>query len=228
MSLYLAVELCVLAIPLALSFDKKVAYYRYWNLILPSIIMTGIIFVTIDVCFTSRGTWGFNPDYHSDIMIAGLPLEELLFFLIIPYSSLFIHFVFISYFPVTIIRSDITKFISFGLVALMIASAIIFHGRIYTFFYSLLTATVILLAMFAGVRILSVYYYSFLIIMVPFIIVNGILTGSFGQGAVFWYNADDISGIRILTIPVEDAMFGFNLVLVNLIGIEIMRKMLKR
>ena len=99
MSLYLAVELSSLAIPLAFSFDRKVAYYRMWPYLLPAIFINAIIFIGLDIYFTSTGTWGFNPDYHSSVVIAGLPLEEVLFFFIIPYCSLFIHYVFIAYLP---------------------------------------------------------------------------------------------------------------------------------
>jgi lycopene cyclase domain-containing protein len=39
-----------------------------------------------DVAFTKNGVWGFNPAYHGNVVILGLPLEEILFFAIIPYA----------------------------------------------------------------------------------------------------------------------------------------------
>lgn len=224
MTLYLAVELCVLAIPLALSFDKKVAYYKSWNIIIPSLIITGIFFILIDIYFTSEGVWGFNPDHHSGIMFSGLPLEELLFFIIIPYSSIFIHYVFISYFPGTTIKLNYTKLISAIIITTMIIAAIIFSDRKYTLFYTLLTATVIMVSLIMYIDILSRYYLTFLIIMIPFIIINGILTGTFGTQEVFWYDETGISGIRLLSIPVEDALFSFNLILINLMAGQTLKK----
>jgi lycopene cyclase domain-containing protein len=228
MSLYLAVELSALAIPLAFSFDRKVAYYRLWPFILPAIILNAILFVGIDIYFTSSGTWGFNPAYHSDIIIAGLPLEEILFFFIIPYCSLFIHYVFVAYLPDSAIRKDISIYITTLLVLILCASAIIFLNRSYTFFYSILTVVVILAAWLTNNDLLSRYYITFLIIMIPFLIVNGILTGTFIEGSVFWYSSNDISGLKLFTIPVEDALFGFSLILLNLLTAEYLRKKLKR
>lgn len=228
MSLYLVVELCALAIPLAFSFDRKVAYFRLWPFLIPAILINSVVFIGLDIYFTSRGTWGFNPEYHSDIVIAGLPLEELLFFIIIPYCSLFVHYVFIAYLPETAVSSLTSGIISALLVLLLMISAIISRDQAYTAFYSLLTAAIIIMAWMTFPGMLARYYLTFLIIMIPFLLVNSILTGSFTDGEVFWYNSADISGIKIFSIPVEDVLFGFSLILLNLIIAESLRKLMKR
>ena len=228
MSLYLAVELCALAIPLAFSFDRKVAYYKMWPFLIPAILVNALIFIIIDIYFTSAGVWGFNPDYHSGIMFAGLPLEELLFFVIIPYCSMFVHYVFIAYLPDIATGKRTTVIISSILLLILMISILAWSSRDYTSFYSALTAAIILLAWMYNPSLLSRYYITFLIIMIPFLTVNGILTGSFIEGEVFWYNSDEISGIRILSIPVEDVLFGFSLILLNLLTAEYLRKLMKR
>lgn len=228
MSLYLAVELCALAIPLAFSFDRKVAYYKMWPFLFPAILGNAIIFIIIDIYFTSAGVWGFNPDYHSGIIFAGLPLEELLFFIIIPYCSMFVHYVFIAYLPDTAFGKRSMAIISSILVLTLLISVLVWSLRDYTTFYSALTAAIIILAWMFNPSLLSRYYITFLIIMIPFLAVNGILTGSFIEGEVFWYDSAEISGIRLITIPVEDVLFGFSLVLLNLLTAEFLRKLLKR
>lgn len=228
MSLYLAVELCALAIPLAFSFDKKVAYYKLWTFLLPAICLNAVVFTIVDIWFTSRGVWGFNPRYHSEVVIYHLPLEEILFFIIIPYCSMFVHYVFIAYLPGRALGSKATAIISGILAMLLVVYAIIERELSYTFFYSLLTAGAIVLAFAFFPKLLSRYYITFLIIMVPFIIVNGILTGTFIDGAVFWYNPGEISGMRLLSIPVEDILFGFTLILLNLLAAESLRKLMRK
>jgi lycopene cyclase domain-containing protein len=228
MSLYLAVELSALAIPLLFSFDRKVAYFRLWPFLLPAIFTTAIIFIPIDIYFTLKGTWGFNPQYHSSITLAGLPIEELLFFLIIPYCSLFVHYVFIAYLPERAIGRKMTVIISATLIVIFITISLLSVSRSYICFYSALTAGIILVALVANPFMLSRFYITFLIIMIPFLLVNGILTGSLLHAEVFWYDSSEISGLKLFTIPVEDALFGFCLILLNLVTAESLRKRMKR
>merc|ERR1739848_548226 len=58
---------------------------------------------------------------------------------------------------------------------------------------------------------LQSYFPSFLIILIPFFIVNGVLTGSFIENPVVWYNNEENIGVRLFTIPLEDVFYAFNL-----------------
>jgi lycopene cyclase domain-containing protein len=42
---------------------------------------------------------------------------------------------------------------------------------------------------------------------IPFILINGFLTGSFTEFPVVSYNPSEIIGIRLLNIPIEDSMY---------------------
>jgi lycopene cyclase domain-containing protein len=72
--------------------------------------------------------------------------------------------------------------------------------------------------------ILSQFFITFLIILIPFFIVNGILTGSFIENEVVWYNNNENLNIRLFTIPVEDVVYAFNMLFPSLLLIEFFKR----
>ena len=55
------------------------------------------------------------------------------------------------------------------------------------------------------------------VLLLPFFIVNGILTGTGLDSPVVWYNDNENLGLRVLTIPVEDIFYGMELIFLNLL-----------
>ncbi len=66
-----------------------------------------------------------------------------------------------------------------------------------------------------------------IIILIPFLISNGILTGTGLSEPVVWYNARYNTGVRILTIPLEDVFYGMLLMLMNITGFEYLANRMK-
>jgi lycopene cyclase domain-containing protein len=64
------------------------------------------------------------------------------------------------------------------------------------------------------------FYLAYAVILIPFFIVNGILTGSFIEQEVVWYNNEENLGVRIGTVPVEDIFYGMLLILMNVVIYE--------
>ena len=83
----------------------------------------------------------------------------------------------------------------------------------------LFLATSVFLAVilrFSQAAYLGRFYLAYLVIhLFPFLIVNGILTGTFLETPVVWYDDTQNLGIRILTIPLDDFVYGFLLYLSN-------------
>jgi len=71
-----------------------------------------------------------------------------------------------------------------------------------------------------NLEILRKYYLTFLVMLIPFIIVNGVLTGTGIENEVVWYNNAENLNFRLLSIPIEDTMYAFSLILLNLLLIE--------
>ncbi len=90
MSFYLYLNLAIIAFPLVFSFERRLKFYSKFKPLLATILLVGCIFVGWDAFATYRGHWSFNPSYVNEISFLGLPLEEILFFVTVPYSCLFV------------------------------------------------------------------------------------------------------------------------------------------
>jgi len=224
MWLYTILLLCSLFVPLVLSFDKKLQFYKQWKYVIPSILIIAAFYILADIYLTKQGVWGFDSRYHLNVLIANLPLEEWLFFLFIPYACVFLHESIVLYFPGFKLSLIWTRRISLFLILMASVIVVINFDRIYTAYIFTLVIAALLLAFVDTTNQISSFFVSFLLILIPFIIVNAILTGSFIHHQVVWYNDQENMGIRILTIPVEDVGYAFSLVLFNLLLISKLKK----
>ena len=86
-------------------------------------------------------------------------------------------------------------------------------GKLYTTITFTFTILLLTLVMYKNISLLQDFLVSYVFILIPFFIVNGILTGSFIIDQIVWYNNDHNMGIRIGTIPFEDIFYGMTLFL---------------
>lgn len=219
MSLYLWINVLSFAGPFLLSFDKKVHFYTYWKTLFPAILIVGAGFIAWDIYFTENGIWGFNPDYLSGITIVNLPIEECLFFFTVPYACVFIYEVMKAYFP-NFRPAQFAYWFSLMFTITAVSLALIYSQNWYTF-YALLGAGLLNWIIYFGwtPKWYPYFVISFIITMIPFLIVNGILTGAATPEPVVWYNENHIMGPRIVTIPVEDIFYNF-FMLFPIVGIH--------
>lgn len=209
---YLILLLLSLIGPLLLSFDRKVRYYHKWKYLFPAIIRAAVLFILWDIIFTQTAIWGFNMHYLVGLKVLHLPIEEWLFFLIIPFSCLFIYEVVQYYFPwLKIISGKVIKSAMIALFILLMLIAVRFHSHYYTFIVFLLAGAYLLLIVLfrKNVNWFSPFLLAYFIAIVPFIVVNGLLTSL----PIIWYNPTDIMGISMMTMPVEDFVYFFLLLL---------------
>lgn len=215
--LYLILDVATLLGPLLLSFDKKVAFYKTWKALFPAIGIMMVLFIPWDIYFTQMGVWGFNPDYLSGIYIVNLPMEECLFFIAVPYACVFIYACLKAYFPNFGIGENIQKQLIFVLFITLILFAFLDIFALYTAVtFSLLALYIIVHQYYLKSNWLAYFLLAYGISLVPFLIVNGVLTGSWINEQVVWYSPEHIIGIRIGTIPVEDTMYNMLMLLLTI------------
>lgn len=207
---YLIVLIATIAAPLVLSFDKKVQYYKNLKYIFPSILVTSVIFWVWDIRFTAAQVWSFNPDFILGKNLYGMPIEEWLFFIVIPYSCVFIYEVIKFYLKKYEFANPFLAFSLFLVVGFALISYF-FRQQGYTFLTFLFSAVYLGYTVFRNrfKPYITKFYFSYFISLVPFMIVNGILTSL----PVVEYNPAHILNIRILNIPVEDFSYFFLMLL---------------
>lgn len=214
---YLLIDFFTFLFPFLLSFHPRSNFYKSWSKFLPAVIITASIFILGDIYFTKLGVWGFNPKYVLGIYISNLPLEEVLFFFCIPYACVFT-FCRLSPGIKFQLPRKIETILVITLTALYAFIAIWNHNRKYTLATFVLLATLHILAYYnLKIKWLPKFYLIYGILLIPFLIVNGLLTGTMLTQPVVWYNSNEIIGLRILTIPFEDIFYGMDLILINLL-----------
>lgn len=215
--LYLVVDLSALLVPLLFSFHPRIRFYKQWNAFFPANLLAALLFIVWDELFTLHGVWHFNPRYLTGLYVFHLPVEELLFFVCIPYSCVFTFHCLNRFYNLSW-PARLEKIFFLLLPLLLLATGCVYHDRLYTVVTFISTAITCLLLRFiikvnwAG-KAVTVY----IVLLIPFFIVNGILTGTGTEQPVVIYNNLENLTVRVLTIPVEDILYGFELFLINLL-----------
>ena len=204
---YLTLDLIILIFPLLLSFKWKFKYYKYYKPLLSSIIVVGLSYIIWDAIVTFRGDWWFNKDYLIGFEIAGLPIEEILFFIVVPYSCIFIYENLVYFIKEKEIVYN--KYFYYILSILFIISGLIFYYQDYTILSLLSCALFILIANHFYPNILkSRNFWLYIVIsFIAFLIFNYLLTSTI----IVYYSPEAIWGIRIITIPLEDFFYNFSM-----------------
>lgn len=215
---YLLINVLCVIFPLILSFDKKVAFYKHWKYLFPSMLIVGTFFVLWDMLFTATGVWSFNEKYVLGYYIFNLPIEEVLFFITVPYACAFIYEVLNAYIQRNLLGCGLR--ISIVFMVLCLVTCVIYYDRIYTIVNAGICFCIILYARFIyKIKNMGRFYLAYLVSLVPFLLVNGIITGL----PIVVYNDNENMGIRIFTIPIEDAFYCLSLLLGTILLMDYFR-----
>jgi len=190
-----------------------VAFYKKWPAVLPAILFTSLLFISWDSIFTYYHIWGFNPDYVLGYTYAYLPLEEWLFFATTLYACVFIYECLNTYIKKDVLQSWY-KYILLAFAITGIVAVIIQPAQLYSSLKMGGAAVLVLLMVFIiRPAWLSRFTLAFLVSLVPFFIMNSVLTGLFTPEPIVWYNPVHIFNIRLGTIPIEDIWYNLFMLL---------------
>jgi lycopene cyclase domain-containing protein len=172
---------------------------------LKSILTVSSFFIVWDY-FVADNWWWFNEKYITGAKLANLPVEEVLFFITVPWSCLVI-WVNLK----KIIKGTIKKDLTFALLTVGLFAGI-WAGLGQKWY----TMTVMLLfsATICFIRLKSVWFQKRSFILFTFIvfILTAVFNGYLTARPVVLYNAGLITNFRLGTVPVEDFIYGILLV----------------
>jgi lycopene cyclase domain-containing protein len=218
---YLILLIVSIVVPFAQSFQKKKQYNKKIKYIIPAILVSAAFFLIWDIYFTKAKIWNFNFEFTLGEKLLGLPLEEWLFFLIVPYCCVFIY---------EIVKVDLEKyeypnFFRILSLALIIGFGIIgylYRNQAYTFTAFLLPS------IYLGFTLLSMrfkqhltkFYFCYFISLIPFLLIYGILASI----PLVNYDAAHILNIRVINIPIEDFTYFFLMLLMVITIYEFLKE----
>ena len=216
MSYYLKILILSILVPIIFSFHPKVRFYIYYKSIFSATLLASSIYILWDIIFTKLGVWGFNDQFINGIYILNLPIEEILFFLCIPFCCLYTYHL-VEKFNISFFKNVNWKEVNIYILLAVLIAGLINYTKLYTFICFITFASLLFIVNKSTININFTFFYTtFILIIIPFLIVNGALTGMFFDQTVVWYNNNEILGLRIFTIPLEDAFYAHQLILLNL------------
>lgn len=205
---YLIINILIILIPLALSFEKKIKFINNIFPVVISIFASAALFVCWDIDAVRRGDWSFNADYTNSFRFFGLPVEEILFFITVPYSVLFVYECIYYYTN----NTDYSKYKPAYLILsiIFLTAGVLCIGINYTSTVLLIGGMIFALIYFLGSKIFfnRAVFITLCISLIPFMIVNYVLTAL----PVVSYNPDAITGMRVTSIPAEDFLYSLSMI----------------
>jgi len=207
---YLLIEFFAIIICFIASFDKRIQFNKHFGAFLLASTIVAIPFIAWDIGFTATGVWWFNADYTIGLTLAGLPMEEWLFFFCIPFSCVFTYYCLDKFFSLSWANAfnNIIVFVG-SIVCVLIA--LLHPDKTYTFVTAIIaTITLLYLHFVVKKEWIGQASLAYTVLMLGFFPVNGLLTGAGLESPIVNYNPEEILNILMLTIPIEDAVYGYS------------------
>lgn len=202
---YLLLNVFTISVPLLRSFEPRIAFYKKWKHLFPSLLITGIFFLVWDYFKTRFGVWSFSETYTMGLRFFGMPLEEYLFFLTVPYACIFIYETAALFIKKDPFSPRLKTYLRIFALLLWLSSFGL-TDKAYTWSVLFILPPVLwLVSQKLSARELQLLFLTYLISLIPMLLVNGLLTGL----PVVIYNDAENLGIRLFSIPLEDFLYNF-------------------
>lgn len=171
--------------------------------------MSAFVFIIVDQIVTNTW-WYFNPLYILGVYIGSLPIEEMLFFLTVPFACLHL-WVNLKRIKIRSLSIIATYSLVLLLWLIVLVLLVIYHELVYTRYVLLALASLPIIDLFLKTRLLSSPVFILFIsggVNIMTLLFNGYLTAR----PIAMYNPSMKSNIQIASIPIEDFVYGMCLI----------------
>lgn len=208
---YLILNILIIFFPLKLSFDKKLKFYSHFEDLSISILFGGFFMVLLDMFFVKKRILVFMPEYLIKTNLISLPIEEILFFITVPFACIFVY----EYLKIKIKKDFLSQHvekINLTLIFLLTALMSFSFYKTYTFTIAIFLDVLLYLYFIKKLsnKYMGYFYLSYLVTLIPFLILNIILAKGvwFISGRpIIWYEYSKTWGLKLLSVPVENIMY---------------------
>lgn len=218
---FLFLTLGLIVFPYFLHLDKKILNKETFKATISASLVSAIIFSAITLAMQLAGLLFFNIDSTIGVVIGHIPLELYLLNFSFSFAAVSVY----QYFNIRFPKNDLQKYsLAVSNLLLGLCVAFLFFG--YTKWYTLLTFATLAIVLFSieyigRLRFMYKAYRAFLVMLVPFYLVYGIL---FWNG-VLHVAENQLTGMFVAKIPIENHFVALSMLLVSVYIFEfLMRK----
>src|SRR5690554_723949 len=215
MSTFLLINFIVLAIPIVLNQKGKNRIgINYFSLVV-AILVNGGLFLTMNYISFHRGFIDFNYENLLGVTFYDMPIEYYFFFIVFPYSFLFLY----QWAKKHFYHYNPRRFIYLFSLAFTITCFVLtyqYSDKPYAFRTFLLAGSLNWIIYFGFTpRWYSHFFFSFLFVSFPYLLIDGTMFVLETEPTTI-YHEDGVMGIHLFTLPLEDVFNFFSLFIMTI------------
>jgi len=216
---YLLTDLILLLLPVALFSTKKMEFARNSKFIILSVLINVFVFSIPTEFLTQLKVIVFNPPYLTGMTLWELPIEELLFSLILPLAGTAIYiFLNIRYPDNTADKYSLA--VSNIMLGICIAMLYFGYTKLYTVFtFAILLIFIVYVEYVNKIRFMYRFYRAFLVSLIPFYFAYAVLTSV----PVIQYNTKETLDFNLVYIPFETHFYFMGMLLLSIFLYEVFK-----
>lgn len=179
-----------------------------WGPLLRAYAAVSLPWVVLDAVAHGRGWWSYNADFILGPRLLGLPVEEILFFITVPFACMVVY-LFVGQWcrDRPMLSRQTARYILAGIGAAALLLGVFGLGHERTLADVGLLGVTLAVLWSSAIIVSPAFWLWNGAVLVLFMLFNSILTAA----PIVQYDAQFMTALRIGSIPIEDVLYNFSL-----------------